>query len=253
MTYNEWVFAVQKLLNYEATDTDLIDILIRMIEYAELRIYTELDFVSTLTTTTTTLTSGTRSVQQPTNVIVVQAANIITPYTTTNPELGTRSPLNRRSIDYLNLVYNSATGSATPREFAIIGAPTTSMGITTAANYNILFGPWPDQDYTLEVVGTIRPTPLSETNTTTFLTTYCPHLFLAATMIYGSAFQRDFGAQSDNPQMAQSWENQYSTLRQGVNIEDLRMKSASYSWSPFIPTPQANVSRDRAGSAAPQA
>jgi len=63
--------------------------------------------------------------------------------------------------------------------------------------------------------------------------------------VFGFGWQRDFGAQSDNPQTAQSWENQYQTTKQGVNIEELRKKAASASWSPYIPTPQANTERER--------
>ena len=47
----------------------------------------------------------------------------------------------------------------------------------------IVVGPWPDQDYQVEMTGTIRPAALSAANQTTLLTTYFPDLWFAATMV----------------------------------------------------------------------
>lgn len=248
MDYNDWVFAVQRLLNYEQTNTEFLDILPRMIEYAEQRMYVEFDFLATLGSQTTTLTANNRNVALPANVIVCQSLNVVTPYTTTNPDLGSRNSVTRVGIDFLNALYTSSANPTVPVYYAIIGLPTYGPPVTVGG-YNILLGPFPDQNYTLEVIGTVRPDPLSPTNTTTFLTTYCPELFLACTMIFGAGFQQNFGQQSDDAQLAQSWESQYGLLKAATNIEDMRRKAASVSWSPYIPTPPANTPRDRAPNA----
>ena len=80
------------------------------------------------------------------------------------------------------------------------------------------------------VVGTIRPNPLSNTNTTTFLTTYLPDAFIAASMIFASGYMRDFGSQSDNPAQAQSWEAQYENLIKSAGAEEVRKKWAGPGW-----------------------
>lgn len=252
-TYSTYVQAVQNILVDPAsnTDTSLQNIIPRGIEYAELRIYRDLDFLSTLGSQTTTLTSFNRNIALPESIVVCQTLNLITPSSVTNPDLGTRTPLTRVGLDWLNTIYNSATNSAPPEYYTIIGTPATSGNIITVGTYNILLGPFPDDTYTLEVVGTVRPSPLSQANPTTFLSTYLPDLFLAASMVFFFGWQRDFGAQSDNPQTAQSWENTYNNLKASVNIEEIRKKAASVSWSPYIPTPLANTSRDRASAPAP--
>lgn len=250
MNYQEAVFACQKILKYEATDTTFLDILPRMFEYADERIYTEFDFLCTLASQSVTLTANNRNMTLSSNIIVLQSLNVITPASTA-PDAGTRNPLLRVGVDFINAQYPSSTVTTVPTIYAVIGLPTIGSP-TTAGPTNILLGPCPDQNYTLEEIGTIRPDPLSETNTTTFTSTYCPELFIAACMVFGFGYQRDFGSQSDNPQAAVSWEAQYQALKTPALIEQLRVKSASVSWSPYIPTPPANAQRDRAN-AAPQA
>ena len=248
MNYDDVVFEAQKILKYEASDNTFLDILPRMIDYGEYRIYVELDFLCTLASQTTTLVASNRNVTLPSNIIVAQSLNVITPSATTIPDNGTRNPLTRVGLDFLNALYPSSSGATVPEFYDIIGLPTLGPPITAGA-YNVLLGPFPDQAYTLEVIGTVRPSPLSESNSTTFLTTYCPQLFIAACMVFAFGYQRDFGAQASDPQTAQSWENIYQGLKSATLIEELRRKSAEVSWSPYSPTPQGNVARDNASAA----
>jgi hypothetical protein len=102
---------------------------------------------------------------------------------------------------------------------------------------NLFWGPAPDQAYPMEVVGTIRPTPLSVANPTTFLTLYLSDVFFAAAMVSASGYQRNFGAQSDDPKMAVSWESQLQTKLASARKEELRKSyvSAMSSASPASP------------------
>src|SRR5262249_53305267 len=102
---------------------------------------------------------------------------------------------------------------------------------------------WPDAAYTLEAVGTIRPAPLSATNTSTFLTNNLPDLWFAATMIFMSGYIQNFGSQSDNPQLAVSWAAIYDKLFSSANVEEMRKKYASGAWGSLQPTPIATPSR----------
>lgn len=222
LNYTSWVTALATLTDIPSTNTDFQAILPDCIDYAEQRIYRELDLLNTVVRdSTSSCTPNSRNFALPTSVgtfIAVNQINVITP-ASTQPDSGTRNPLTPVSESYLDYAWPSVTGATVPTFFAMLTQGT------------ILFGPWPDAAYVVEVVGTQRPTPLSSDNSTTFLTTNLPDLFLAASMVWMSGYMRDFGAQSDNPQMAQSWEDQYSKLFSSANAEEMRKKFAGSAWS----------------------
>jgi hypothetical protein len=215
LNYTDYIAIMCKLLTYNLNDDGFLAWLPRMIDYAEQRIYREGDFLTTVVSdSTVATTANTRIVNLPTDqyLFVVQDVNIITPFGTTNPELGTRNPLTKTTKEWLNQAWPSATGATVPKYVA------------TQSDQTFLLGPWPDQAYTVEFVGTIRPAPLSPTNTTTFLTLHLPDLFIAASMIFGTGLQRDFGAQSEDPQAGQSWQSQYDKLIASTSMEEMRKK-----------------------------
>lgn len=251
MNYNQWALAMQTLAGTSTnnTDTNLENMYPRIIEYAELRMYRDMDFLATSSSQTALMTANSRNVALPSNIVVLESLNAVTPVTATDPDDGTRSPLQRVSIEYLNAVWPSSTAPATPsipRVYALLGNPSIASATITAGPINIIVGPAPDAAYTVECIGTVRPTPLSPQNTTTFLTTYMADMFVAACMIFLTGYQRDFGAQADDPKAAQSWESQYNLLKQGVNVEEMRKKSQAPEWAPYNPAPIANAPRDRA-------
>lgn len=100
---------------------------------------------------------------------------------------------------------------------------------------NILVGPAPATALGFEVVGTMRIPQLSPENYQNFLTLQFPDLYVAASMVFFSGFQRDFGAQSEDPKMAQSWESQYQTLKSGATVEEARKQFANMFPSPSNP------------------
>jgi hypothetical protein len=104
-------------------------------------------------------------------------------------------------------------------------------------------GPCPDQAYNVEVYGTYRPATLSATNPNTPLTVLLPDLFLAASMIFMSGYQKNFGAQADDPKMAASWESQYEKLMMGATSEEFRKKFQSSTWTSMIKPVEADKSR----------
>jgi hypothetical protein len=107
----------------------------------------------------------------------------------------------------------------------------------------IAFGPSPGASFQAEVVGTIRPPPISPTNPTTFLSQFLPDLFFAASMIAVVGYERDYGAQSDDPKMGLSWEQQYQTALQSVQTEEMRRKFSSMGWTSAAPAPIAQQPR----------
>jgi len=82
----------------------------------------------------------------------------------------------------------------------------------------------------MEVVGTIRPTPLSSNNTTTFLTNQLSDLLFAACMSAIAGYQKDYGTQADDPKSAMSWENQYQMRIASANKEEMMRKFQSGDW-----------------------
>lgn len=234
-TFASWVTALANEIVVDETDPNFVGILSSCIDYGEQRLYRELDLLNTVTRESAPLIAGNRNFTLPQNngrFVVTNGFNLITPSTTTNPDLGTRTQLTPASRDFLDSVGGSPSYTGLPVNYAPI------------TDQQFIVGPaWPDQAYTVEVVGTIRPTPLSASNTTTFLTNYLPDLWFAATMIFMTGWQQNFGAQADNSGQAMSWENQYKELFASANLEEQRKRYASGAWGSLSPTPAATPSR----------
>ena len=239
MDFNATLDAWRRLLVTPSTEIDFITLVPRAIEATELRIFRTMDFLFTIKAETSVLTAGSRNFTLPTDIIILRSANVITPYTVTTPDAGARCPLTRTSNELLDAVWGNSGTPGTPKEYAML---TNTAG---------LVGPPPDQNYTIECVGTYRPAPLSSDNPTTFLTTNMPDLYIASGMIWWSSYYQNYGAASDNPQMAISWQKIYDDLLAGINIETIRQKAASVSWTPYQPTPTANIARERSGGGPP--
>jgi hypothetical protein len=233
LTYATYKTALATLSVVPETDPNWLSILPDAIEYAELRIYRDLDLLSTVqvnTSFSTTTNASKVAITQGT-FVTLQNVNVITPAGTADPDLGTRVPLLPVSKEYIQYSWPSATNAGVPSYFAMIDERTFSLG------------PWPDAVYTLEIVGTVRPATLSVSNTTTFISQYLPDIFLMASMIFISGYQRNFGRQSDDPQMAQSYESQYQALLKGATVEEYRKKYQSSGWTSMSPSPVATPGR----------
>jgi len=232
--YSNYVSQVSNLLVIGSTDSNFTTMLPGMIDYAEQRLYRELDLLYTQITDTTTVSSGNRNLTLPTNVgtyIICDNINIITPSTATSSN-GTRVQLTPVSREFLDITYPSGqTATGTPEFYAM------------ASNTQVILGPAPDAAYQAEVVGVQRPASLSSANSSTILTQYLPDLFIAASMIFGSGYMRDFGAQADNPQMGMSWQTQYDMLIKSAIVEQMRAKFESNGWTSNSPTPLATPPR----------
>lgn len=217
----------------DEADPAFLSILPQMITYAENRMYRDLDFLFTTTSITGySLTLGSRQITLPDGTLVVSdQINVITPPGETNPNAGTRNPLLPATKEFLDAVYGAPAATGLPKYFVPF-------------NDNLfLVGPFPDQPYFVEIVGTFRPNSLSSTNQSTFISLYLPDVFIMASMIYISGFQRNFGRQSDDPQMAQSYESQYQILLKGAAVEEARKKFESSGWTSQSPSPVATPSR----------
>ena len=235
INYTTYTQQIANLMAASTGDTDFNTMLPGMIDYAEQRIYRELDLLYTqVTDSTTAVSSGNRNFNLPTGTgtyIVTDNINIITP-SGTPASNGTRVQLTPVSREFLDIAYPSGqTATGVPEFYAM------------TSNTQVVFGPAPDAPYVAEVIGVQRPSPLSSGNSSTILTQYVPDLMIAASMVFGAGFMRDFGAQSDNPQMAVSWEAQYTKLFASAAVEQARAKFQSEGWTSDQPSPIASPKR----------
>lgn len=243
MQYSDLTTQLGDLLQYPITDaasstpsssTSFNNILPAIITDAEQRIYRELDFLATRKTDSSlSFAANSRTLTIPASIIVVQEVNVITP-ASTQPNLGTRNPVQPVSLNYLNFTWPTATVQSIP-SIPTIGSMQDAITLIVA--------PTPDATYVVEFVGIFRPTPMSSANVSTYLGTNYPDLFLAACMVFATGFQRDFGAQSDDPAMAKSWEALYQARKVSVMEETQRQKWQSTGWSALSSAPLSNPQR----------
>ena len=217
------------------TDTNFTIIIPSMIDYAELRMQRDLDFLSTqISTNAYTFTGGSNTLTLPTSQFIVpQTFEVI-------DNSGSSTPLLPVGKEFIQNVYGSGSTQGLPQYFAVYGGDTNTTGNTS--QYMIV-GPTPASSYAVRLTGTIRSAPLSASNTTTFISTYLPDMFIMASMIYISAFQRNFGRLNDDPQMAQTYESQYQALKASALIEENRKKFQAAAWTSYSPAPAASPTR----------
>jgi hypothetical protein len=236
LNYTTYSSQLANLMVQDPTQPEYTTFLPGCIDYAEQRIYRELDLqVSRVVDNSATLTQYTRNFTLPTSVgvfTVVEQINVVTPVGATTSS-GSRVPLTPVTKEFLDFAWPSQSSA-----YAAVPIYCAPINNTT-----YVVGPAPDQAYSVEVIGTQRPAPLSASNSSTFLTQYLPDLFIAASMVFATAFQRDFGAQVDDPQRAASWESQYGKLMQSANIEELRKRFMGPGWQAMTPSPVATPAR----------
>lgn len=209
-----------------------------IIDYAEQRVYRDLDMLVTWTTDTSgslTALSPTFTLPTPTaysNFLIIDAINVLDPYIRITQTSDTRitqdgnirvlsgsinlarSPLVPTSRQYLDFAWPSPTGAGLPQYFAM------------KDQNSIVVGPWPDSNYAVEVIGTVNPQPLSATNPTTFLTLYLPDLFIAASMAFLAQYRKAWV-----PDMSQDAEAQYMLLKNSAASWEARKRFSSASWT----------------------
>lgn len=230
MNYTQIVTSLSTMTATPSTETNFAAILPSVFAYADGRIYRELDMlVGNVRDSTSSTTSLSRNFTLPTTYgtfLIIDGINIVTPASTA-PESGTRNPLRPVSRDYLDMAWPSTTGATTPEFFAYLSQNT----YLSPAPTQVIFGPWPDDTYRVEVVGKIQPAVLSASNANTYLTDNLPDLYIAACMVFLSGYMHNFGAQADDPKMSQSWESQYQTLKASADTYEARKRFAGASWT----------------------
>lgn len=234
MTYSQLNTYLQTILVDQTPSADYTTILPAAIQYAEDRIYREMNFLATRTVNPgSAFTPGSRTFTLPTSpstILYLEGVAAITPAGVA-PNLGTRNALEPVSLDFIDFTWPTESETDLPDAWAM------------RDNATIVVKPTPDQNYSVELTGIFQPMAMSADNETTYIGNIYPDLLVAACMVFLTGYQRDFGAQSDNPQMALSWSAEYDKLFKSAYEEEQRRKGASVGWSPFQATPLANPPR----------
>lgn len=233
LTYTTFTTELALLAVVPETDPNFLSNLPSAINYAELRIYRDIDLLSTVMAVTgfSTVSDSNVLTLAEGDFVTLQNINVLTPVGQANPLAATRNPLTARSKDYLYNVWGSSSGAGLPRDMAILNTTT------------VLLGPWPDENYALEIIGTIRPPSLSADNPSTWISTYMPDVMLYAAMIFISGYQRNFGLTGNDPAMGVTYESQYQTLMKSASVEEARKKFASAGWTSMSPAIAATPTR----------
>lgn len=166
---------------------------------------------------------------------------------TTMPVVVNSGPLAPVSKEFIQNCYGGIASSGTPRYFAMYG---DNFSDEQDSFTNILFGPSPNFPYTLRVTGSCRGPSLFQNAAAgiadtefTYISAYYPDILVMASMIYISAFQRNFGPTSDTPESGMTYEKQYQALRLGaVSTENQRNLQGS-GWSAYSTPTSATPTR----------
>ena len=222
--------------NNNVNDPNFILILPTIIDYAEQRIYRELDCLHA-------------TVEQAFPMVPYQRAQNFLVANAVLPPTGAQQILIPERVKVLPADWVPPTPGVAPLSGGEPALPTTidaldaffsglfpAPGVAGRPVYfaplddvTLVFGPAPDQAYFFLIHGKARPVPLysappADGTQTTFLTSVLPDLFLAAAMVAASGYRHNFGAQSDDPRMAVSWEGQYNELLGSAKNEETRKR-----------------------------
>ena len=164
MTYDE---LVQKIRDYTEVDANVLTstIVNGFIENAEFRLLREVDTDSNRRYVTAQLISGTRFIDTPDNLLIIRSAQIV-------DSDGVGASNNRDFLQYRDTSFmsefNPAESTGVPKYYSNWDQNT------------IVVAPTPNATYTIQVNYILKPTGLSSTNTTTYLSQQFPNGLLYA-------------------------------------------------------------------------
>jgi len=195
MTYAELIQAMQDWV--ESSETALVANLDQMIEFAEKRIYRSIDLDNGWKYSSVALVQGTATATLPTDSVVVRSVNYKVTSTTA------LTALLQKDVAYIDDYTGNRVTQGTPRYYAHYDDAT------------LLVGPTPNSvAATLEIAHTYRPTQLSGSNTTTWLSLEAPDVLLYACLLELATFMKE------EPDIIANYTTMYQTAFQGCLLEE---------------------------------
>lgn len=172
------------------------------------------------------------------NVLSIPTADFVTVQTLWVNVNGSLMPLSPVSKEWLQNVYPGMGVQGPPKYFAMVGGDQATAGLTST---NVMLGPVPDSAYPVTVFGMVRmpslyqlsDNPTDASTKFTWISEWLPDLLIAASMVWVTAFQRDFGAagQVDEAGMGVNWEATYQSLLKGAQVEEGLKRFQGSAWS----------------------
>lgn len=240
----QWPELVAQLSYYtqqEQPDPSFTAATCRFVSNAELRIYRELNFsASSGQNFSLSTTPFQRAVDltRMTGQTVAGGTAVFQQYPVVVESLAVQ--VNNRWIscqlvsqDFLDLIWPDQTLSQAP-----------GVGLayyTLLDNETALIAPVPDNAYPIRISGQWRPAPMSASNPKTWLGENVPDLLFCGVMVEAMAYQRDFGAQSDDPRAAMSWEQRFQDAKKSALREENLRQGLGVGFSPYPPAPMAHA------------
>lgn len=254
LSFNGWVQTVGAMAVVQTqvttgvwgfVDPPLQTILPQILSYAEARIQRDIDALQARSSNTYALTVSNNLLSIPVNDFLVIETFEVTQVS--NSVVVNSFPLIPVSKEFIQNCYSGVFSTGMPKYCAMYG---DTFGDGANTNVNVLLGPAPNSAYPVRVTGVIRMPSLFKLATSgpadtsyTYISQWLPDLLLQASMIFISAYQRNFSANSDDPAMPVNYEKQYRTLLAGAIAEENRKKGLGSGYSAYSTPATATSTR----------
>ena len=201
MTYDE---LKQKIIDYTEVSSNVFTdtILNGFINDAEFKILREVDSDNNRRYATANLIASTRFIDVPTNLLIVRSAQIIDSDLADGSTDQNRDFLQFRDTSFMS-EFNPTATTGVPKYYS------------NWDETRIVVAPTPDQTYTIQLNYILKPTGLSSTNTTTYLSTEFPNGLLYACLVEAYGFLKG------PVDMLQLYDKKYVEAVKGFSIEQM--------------------------------
>jgi len=221
MTYAE---LVAKIRNYTEVDSNVFDATIvdGFISDAEFRILRDVDSDNNRQYAQADIVAGQRYVNTPLisdETLIIRSVQITN--STGGADNSSRSFLEYRDVNFIS-EYNGTGSQGLPKYYSYWDENT------------IVLAPTPDQNYNMQVNYNLKPTGLSSSNTTTYLSNEFPNGLLYACLVEAYGFLKG------PADMIQFYEGKYKQALEGFTVEQMgrRRRDEYTSGSPRLPKTQ---------------
>lgn len=223
MIYTDYVNRLTTALQIDdPTEANWVIFLPQIIQDAELMIYRDLDPLVMRKSGSGTIAAGAAALSLPSDWLIGRELFITTASGVARV---------RRCEDSYLSIYAPSGEAGAPRYWA---QPTFG---------SLTFAPAADAAYAWTALYTAQPAVLSASNPATWISTYIPDLFFAASMVLGAGYQKNFGAMSEDPRASLSWDQIYARELSSAIRAEGRRKGEGYFDQTTSPPPSSTAAR----------
>ena len=201
MTYDE---LKQKIIDYTEVSSNVLTdtILNGFINDAEYRILREVDSDNNRRYVSANLIASTRFIDTPTDLLIIRSAQIVDSELASGDTNQNRDFLQFRDTSFMS-EFNPTATTGVPKYYS------------NWDETRIVVAPTPAQTYTIQLNYILKPTGLSSTNTTTYLSTEFPNGLLYACLVEAYGFLKG------PVDMLQLYDKKYVEAVKGFSIEQM--------------------------------